>query len=58
MIRRKVAYSRNTLDLKDKVQVRVLRRRLKLSEAQFADTVRKSGNSIAAIVKEATTPRN
>ena len=57
MIRRKVAYFRNSLDLRDKVQVKVLRKRLKLSEAQFTDTVRKSGNSIAAIVKEATAPR-
>ena len=37
--------------------LKVLRKRLRLSEAQFADTVRKSGNSIAAITKEATTPR-
>ena len=57
MIKRKVAYFRNSLDLRDKVQVKVLRKRLRLSEAQFADTVRKSGNSIAAITKEATTPR-
>jgi DNA-binding XRE family transcriptional regulator len=58
MVRRKVAYFRNSLDLRDKVQVKVLRKRLKLSEAQFADAIRKSGNSIAAITKEATTPRS
>jgi DNA-binding XRE family transcriptional regulator len=57
MIRRKAAYFRNSLDLRDKVQVKVLRKRLRLSEAQFADTIRKSGNSIAAITKEATTPK-
>jgi len=57
MIRRKVAYFRNSLDLRDKVQVKVLRKRLKLSETQFADTIRKSGNSIAAMTKEATTSR-
>ncbi|MGA7072492.1 DUF3606 domain-containing protein [Bradyrhizobium sp.] len=57
MVRRKVAYFRNSLDLKDKVQVKVLRKRLKLSEAQFADTIRKSGNSIAALTKEAATPK-
>ena len=30
-----------------------LKGRLKLSEAEFADTLRKTGNSIAAIAKEA-----
>ena len=39
--------------MRDKVQVKVLRKRLKLSDAQFANVVRKSGNSISAIVKEA-----
>ena len=53
MNNRKPASLRNSLDLKDKVQVKVLRKRLKLSDAQFADIVRKSGNSISAIVKEA-----
>jgi hypothetical protein len=51
---RKPAYFRNSLDLRDKVQVKVLRKRLKLSDEQFASVVRKSGNSIAAITKEAT----
>ncbi|WP_423886774.1 DUF3606 domain-containing protein [Bradyrhizobium sp.] len=54
MIKRKATYFRNSLDLKDKVQVKVLRKRLRLSEAQFADTIRKSGNSIAALTKEAS----
>ena len=58
MIRRKAAYFRNSLDLRDKVQVKVLRKRLKLSATQFADTIRKSGNSIAAMTKEATTSRS
>jgi DNA-binding XRE family transcriptional regulator len=58
MNRHKPTYFRNSLDLRDKVQVKVLRKRLKLSEAQFADAIRKSGNSIAAITKEATTPRS
>jgi hypothetical protein len=53
MISRKPAYFRNALDLRDKVQVKVLRRRLKLSDGQFASIVRKSGRSIAAITKEA-----
>ena len=53
MNKRKPTYFRNSLDLKDKVQVKVLRKRLKLSDEQFAGIVRKSGNSISAITKEA-----
>jgi hypothetical protein len=55
MNRRKPTYFRSSLDLRDKVQVKVLRKRLKLSDEQFASIVRKSGNSISA--KEATTSR-
>jgi hypothetical protein len=54
MNRPKPTYFRNSLDLRDKVQVKVLRKRLKLSGEQFAGTVRKSGNSISAITKEAS----
>jgi hypothetical protein len=54
MNRHKPTYFRNSLDLRDKVQVKVLRRRLKLSDEQFAGILRKSGNSISAIAKEAT----
>lgn len=54
MNRRKPTYFRNSLDLKDKVQVKVLRKRLKLSDEQFASVVRKSGSSILAITKEAS----
>jgi hypothetical protein len=36
MNRRKPTYFRNSLDLRDKVQVKVLRKRLKLSDAQFS----------------------
>lgn len=57
MNRRKPTYFRNSLDLKDKVQVKVLRRRLKLSGEQFSSIVRKSGSSISAITKEAGTLR-
>ena len=53
MNRRKPTYFRNSLDLRDKVQVKILRKRLKVSDEQFADIVRKSGNSISAITKEA-----
>jgi hypothetical protein len=54
MNRRKPTYFRNSLDLRDKVQVKILRKRLKVSDEQFFDIVRKSGNSISAITKEAT----
>jgi len=57
MNRRKLTYFRNSLDLRDKVQVKVLRKRLKLSDEQFNTVVRKSGNSISAIIKEAGTLR-
>jgi DNA-binding transcriptional regulator YiaG len=57
MNRRKPTYFRNALDLKDKVQVKVLRKRLKLSEQEFASVVRKSGTSVSAIIKEASTPK-
>jgi hypothetical protein len=39
------------------VQVRVIRRRLKLSNEQLASIARKAGNSIAAISKEARRQR-
>jgi hypothetical protein len=50
---RKPTYFRNSLDLRDKVQVKVLRKRLKLSDDQFTSILRKSGSSISAITKEA-----
>ena len=57
MISRQPTYFRNSLDLRDKVQVKVLRKRLKLSDEQFNSVVRKSGSSISAITKEAATLR-
>jgi hypothetical protein len=54
MNRRKPTYFRNSLDLRDKVQVKILRKRLKVSGEQFGEIVRKSGNSISTITKEAT----
>jgi Protein of unknown function (DUF3606) len=57
MMNPRKSYFRNSVDLRDKVQVKVLRRRLKLSGGQFASVVRKSGSSISAIVKEAGTLR-
>lgn len=53
MNRPKPTYFRDSLDLRDKVQVKVRRKRLKLSDQQFAGVFRKSGNSISAIAKEA-----
>jgi hypothetical protein len=55
MNRHKPIHFRNSLDLRNKVQVRVLRKRLKLSDEQFTSVVRKSGISISAIAKEAST---
>lgn len=52
MNRPRPTYFRNSLDLRDKVQVKILRKRLNLSNDQFAAVFRKSGNSIAAIAKE------
>lgn len=57
MQRRRPTYFRNALDLKDRVQVRVLRRRLKVSDGDLATMVRKAGTSLAAIRKEAEAPR-
>ena len=53
MNKSKRTYFRNSLDLRDKVQVKVLRKRLKLTDDEFASVLRKSGNSISAIIKEA-----
>jgi hypothetical protein len=49
---------RNALELRDKVQVRVLRRRAKLSDPQLNSLVRKSSNSFSAITKEAVATRS
>jgi hypothetical protein len=51
---RKPTYFRNSLDLRDKVQVKILRKHLKVSDEQFAGIIRKSGNSISAVTKEAS----
>lgn len=48
---------RNKLDLSDRVQVRIVRKRLRLSDAQLAEIVGRIGNSIAAISKEAALQR-
>jgi len=51
---RRITYARNRLDLTDRVQVRVVKKRLKVSDQQFASLVQKAGNSIAGLRKEAT----
>ncbi len=53
MMMRRRNLSRNALDVRDRVQVKIVRKRLKLTDAQFADIIRKTGNSITAISKEA-----
>jgi hypothetical protein len=44
---------RNKVDLSDRAQVRLLKKRLQISEAELTRIVDKTGNSIAAIAKEA-----
>ncbi len=53
MHRRASTFSRNKLDLGNRVQVRIIRKRLKISEEQLNNLVRKAGDSIAAVRKEA-----
>ncbi len=53
MHRRPVKGARNRLDLNDRVQVRIVRKRLKVSDRQLSDLVQTVGNSIAAVTKEA-----
>jgi len=57
MQRRKSQPIRNKLDLTDKIQVRLLKKRLRLSEAELTRVVDKAGNSIAAIAKEVALQR-
>lgn len=57
MHRRQYSAIRNKLDLSDRVQVRIVRKRLKVSEEQLASLVRKAGDSIAAVRKEADAQR-
>ncbi|MGX4806838.1 DUF3606 domain-containing protein [Bradyrhizobium guangdongense] len=55
MNRSKPTHFRNSLNLRDKMQVKILRKRLKLTDEQFSSVLRKSGISISAIAKEAAT---
>ena len=49
MRRKKSQPIRNKLDLTDKTQVRLLKKRLRLSESELTRIIDKTGNSIAAI---------
>ncbi|WP_426435425.1 hypothetical protein [Bradyrhizobium genosp. P] len=48
---------RNKLDLTDRTQVRLIRKRLRLSDTELAVIVGRIGNSLAAIRKEAALQR-
>ncbi len=58
MVRRHAKGARNRLDLNDRVQVRIVRKRLKISDQQLNSVVQTVGNSIAAITKEANSRRD
>ena len=49
--------ARNKLNLNDRVQVRIVRKRLKVSNKQLSELVRKAGNSITAVRKKAGSKR-
>jgi hypothetical protein len=57
MHRRQFSGARNKLNLNDRVQVRIVRKRLKVSNEQLSALVRKAGNSITAVRKEAGSRR-
>jgi hypothetical protein len=48
---------RNKLDLTDRTQVRLIKKRLKLSETELTAIVGRIGNSLSAISKEAELQR-
>lgn len=49
MHRRRFTGARNKFDLSDRVQVRILRKRLRISPRELAEVVRTAGDSIAAV---------
>ncbi len=57
MQRRPFSGARNKLDLNDRVQVRIVRKRLKVSNEQLVSLVRTAGDSLAAVTKEAAARR-
>jgi hypothetical protein len=58
MIRRHARGARNRLDLNDRIQVRTVRKRLKISDRQLTKLVQTVGNSIAAVTKEANSRKS
>lgn len=52
MRRPKIQPIRNKIDLTDRVQVRMMTKRFRLSEAELTAMVGRLGNSIAVIAKE------
>lgn len=57
MQRRKITYFRDALDLRDRVQVLVVRRRRKLADRDSAEIARKLGSSLADISKKVAASR-
>ena len=57
MRRSKPPLIRNKLDLADRAQVRLVKKRLHLSNTELSEIVDRIGNSISAISKEATVRR-
>ena len=57
MLRSKPQPIRNKLDLGDRAQVRLIKKRLRLSETELTAIVGRIGNSISAISNEATAER-
>ena len=57
MRRAKAQPIRNKLDLSDPTQVRLVRKRLRLSDAELTEIADRIGNSISAISKEVATQR-
>ena len=49
MHRRQFNGARNKLGLNDRVQVRIVRKRLKVSKEQLTSLVRTAGDSVAAV---------
>jgi len=56
MQRRHVPGARNRLDLTNRVQVRIIRKRLKVTDEQLASLVRTAGNSISAATRRIASP--
>ena len=57
MRRAKPQSLRNKIDLTDRTQVRLIRKRLRMSDAELTEMVGRIGNSIAAISKEVALKR-